>query len=98
MNIKEIYPRFTLIDAHNRTLRYARVGQKFYREWLNPTPDLVRRYRKREITRSAYAYALLAKIEQVTTGKIPDPVVIVETQDNAEPSALDKFFGPKRTP
>jgi hypothetical protein len=96
MHIMEIYPRFTLTDFYNRALRYERRGDKYYRKWLNPPVEMARKYLEKEISRSQYAYGLLAKIEYEINGLTLYAPDVRQDVTDEEPSELDKWFGPKR--
>ena len=96
MHLNQIYPRFTVTDAHNRALKYSRRGDKFYREWLNPTLKMDKTYLKREISRSQYAYGLLAAVEMLVDGHTlyaPDVREDAKTEADRD---LEEWFGPKK--
>jgi hypothetical protein len=96
MNLHEIYPRFTVTDLYGRALKYECRGNKYYREWLNPPVEMDRTYLKREISRSQYAYGLLAAVEFHITGQTSfAPDVRVDVKSEAEKD-LDEWFGEKR--
>lgn len=96
MNISELYPTFTIIDEWNRTLQFTRQGETYTRLWLNNPHTLKGSGQSEEVSRHAYALALLAAVEQALDQKRnPYKPGLAKYEPPPDP-VLDEWFGPRK--